>query len=237
MLAAGAAGGTRLRCAMAQVLSGDPRRGPRAAGGGRPAAPPPRRRGRPPRAGLERGVGRGARGRGPRGARWAGEAPLLRRCQPLCATGAGADPRRSGSPRPADALTGIHAQVAALGISRGWRASAVGRPASRTRSRSEALDADTVALGHLGESLGLRAVSPALQGSFRTVVPMHTGDAPRGGLDVARDLLDERVLARERPLVAEPLPELERAAARRRDRPRSRAGTPRSAARCRRSAG
>ena len=44
VLATGAAGGTRLPTALDARARGDPRRGPRAAGGGRPAALPPDRR-------------------------------------------------------------------------------------------------------------------------------------------------------------------------------------------------
>ena len=80
-LAAGAAGGTRLRSAPPAGRRGNPRRGPRAPGRRRPAAPPPRRLARPPGAGLRPGDDRRARVGRLRGPRVADPPPLFRRRQ------------------------------------------------------------------------------------------------------------------------------------------------------------
>ena len=98
VLALGSAGGSRLRSALVQTLAGDPRRGPRAAGGGRPASPPPRGPGRPRGAGVRRGSARGARAR--RASRCgAGRPGTTTSAASACALGGGAaaDPRRSGA--------------------------------------------------------------------------------------------------------------------------------------------
>ena len=81
VFAGGAAGGTRLRSALVQVVAGilDEGLEPDEAVVAAPA--PSGRRARPSRAGLPRRGSQGTCGRGPRGSRLAGAASLLRRSQ------------------------------------------------------------------------------------------------------------------------------------------------------------
>ena len=97
-LAIGAAGGTRLRTALVTVAAGDPRRGARPAGGGRRgrASIPPATSSTPSRAPTRTGSPRSRRaGRTVR--RWPERHHYFGGVSAIGASGAAADPRRSGA--------------------------------------------------------------------------------------------------------------------------------------------
>ena len=220
VLAAGAAGGTRLRSALLAGRRGDPRRGSRAAGRGRPPRFT-RRRARPPGAGFGRRVRARVCGlRGSRGSRhhfFGGVSASRRRRR--------GDPRRSGAARTCGPSRAPSRRTRIPG-SRGSR----GVPPP-TVSRSGAAGG-TNGLDRDADPLLAHAEIDSACGNLRSL----SGLAARA-LDVACDLVDQRLPRSRTPARHGAAPRARRPAAGRRGRPRSRAGTPRRGARCRRSAG
>ena len=140
VLAAGAAGGTRLRSALLEVVAGILDEGLRAAGCRRSSAHSPRGCGRAPGARFRAGDGGSARVCGLRGSHLGLAAPLLRRAS-ASSRGRRQRPTRAGAAPPGSCESGARRGACAL--------------------------------------------------------------------DVAGDLVDQRLLALERLLVAQPLPELD----------------------------